>query len=513
MGFISGDRSQTIILGHCLDDFVSKDSKAKYIVEIVNKLDLRELYSRYSSQGGEAIDPRLQLCTWFFGYTEGVTSTRKLEESCKKHVEFIYISANVQPDHTSLSRFRQKHMDLIPKYFVEIVRMAGKRGLSEFKEIAVDGTKLPSVSSKKKSMRGKEIEDKLRKTENDIHEYFEKIEKEDNKTEVAKALRKLQKKKEKLERAKELLAKRKEEVKPQSRENHQINIEEPEARMINLGPSKGSFPGYNVQVSTDMKTHLIVSGEVVAEVNDERQFMEQYDNTEKVLGEDKERKYVADGGYNTHDTIEKIEKEGIEGYIGNRRRSRSTEEKIKENRNLSKDDFKYDEEKDLYICPAGKELHLSQTVIEKDRKVRQYKCRECGGCKLKMLCLGKNNKSEERVIRRDEREKYVNEMKRKIESDVGKEMMFKRMTTVEPVIGNIKSNMRNTRFRLKGLAAVNGEFMYMCIAHNLNKLFKMLVRSKTGRSFGLIEHFCYLLILRVGQMLKMRKMGLKFAGI
>ena len=59
MGFISGDRSQTIILGHCLDDFVSKDSKAKYIVEIVNKLDLRELYSRYSSQGGEAIDPRL----------------------------------------------------------------------------------------------------------------------------------------------------------------------------------------------------------------------------------------------------------------------------------------------------------------------------------------------------------------------------------------------------------------------------------------------------------------------
>ena len=114
--------------------------------------------------------------------------------------------------------------------------------------------------------------------------------------------------------------------------------------MINLGPSKGSFPGYNVQVSTDMQTHLIVSGEVVAEVNDERQFIPQYDNTEKVLGGDKERKYVADGGYNTHDTIEKIEEEGIDGYIGNRRRSRSTEEKIKENKNLSKDDFKYDEE-------------------------------------------------------------------------------------------------------------------------------------------------------------------------
>lgn len=84
-------------------------------------------------------------------------------------------------------------------------------------------------------------------------------------------------------------------------------------------------------------------------------------------------------------------------------------------------------------------------------------------------------------------------MQQKIETDVGQEMMFKRKTTVEAVIGNIKSNMGHSRFRLKGLAAVNGEFMMMCIGHNLNKLYKLLVFCYFLPIFGLLN-FLYTLI-------------------
>ena len=153
MGFIKGNREQLGLLGYSLDDFVERDSKARFIVKIVDALDTRELYSRYSSQGADAIDPKVQLATWFMGYCESITSSRKLEYNCKKNLDFIYISTNLQPDHTSLSRFRKRHLDLIPKYFTEIIRKAYSQGLSDFKEIAIDGTKLPSVSSKKKSMR------------------------------------------------------------------------------------------------------------------------------------------------------------------------------------------------------------------------------------------------------------------------------------------------------------------------------------------------------------------------
>lgn len=68
MGFINGDREQIGLLGYSLDDFVEKDSKARFIVKIVDTLDTKKLYSRYSNQGADAIDPKVQLATWFIGY-------------------------------------------------------------------------------------------------------------------------------------------------------------------------------------------------------------------------------------------------------------------------------------------------------------------------------------------------------------------------------------------------------------------------------------------------------------
>jgi hypothetical protein len=62
-----------------------------------------------------------------------------------------------------------------------------------------------------------------------------------------------------------------------------------------------------------------------------------------------------------------------------------------------------------------------------------------------------------------------------MQTEQAKKILFRRRTTVEPVIGNIKSNMGNNRFRLKGLNNVNGEFYLMCIGHNINKLYNLLV--------------------------------------
>ena len=77
MGFITANREQNIIFGFSLDEFVEKDSKCRYILKVIDKLDLRELYSRYSLQGAEAYEPKIILATWFLAYCEGVTSTRK----------------------------------------------------------------------------------------------------------------------------------------------------------------------------------------------------------------------------------------------------------------------------------------------------------------------------------------------------------------------------------------------------------------------------------------------------
>jgi transposase len=138
MGFIMNNREQESFIGYSLDDFVSREAKCRFIVRLVSELDLQDLYDQYSEQGNDAFDPEAMLATWFFAYSDGVTSTRKLEERCQRDLHFIYVSANLQPDHSSLSRFRKKHLSIIPEYFIQIVRRASEKGLKDFKRVAIE---------------------------------------------------------------------------------------------------------------------------------------------------------------------------------------------------------------------------------------------------------------------------------------------------------------------------------------------------------------------------------------
>ncbi len=99
---------------------------------------------------------------------------------------------------------------------------------------------------------------------------------------------------------------------------------------------------------------------------------------------------------------------------------------------------------------------------------------ECCDCPLKSKCLGERNKTNLRTIRQDDRQVYYEMMNKKIKNDQDKEMMKKGRTTVEPVIGNLKSNVGYRRFRLRGLENVKGEFILVCIGHNVNKMFGLL---------------------------------------
>ena len=142
MGFITANREQLTLFGYSLDDFVDESAKCRFIVQLVNRLDLNDLYADYSTQGGDAFEPAVLLATWFLAYSEGQTSTRKLEGLCLRDMHYIYTSGHLKPDHTSLSRFRQRHLERLPGYFVQMIRMAVEEGISDFKLIGIDGSKL-----------------------------------------------------------------------------------------------------------------------------------------------------------------------------------------------------------------------------------------------------------------------------------------------------------------------------------------------------------------------------------
>jgi transposase len=81
MGYITADIDQIGIIAYSLAEFVEEKSKSRFIVKLIREMDLRELYVRYSSQRGEAYDPEKMLVILFLGYSEGITSSRKLERA------------------------------------------------------------------------------------------------------------------------------------------------------------------------------------------------------------------------------------------------------------------------------------------------------------------------------------------------------------------------------------------------------------------------------------------------
>jgi transposase len=478
MGYISSDRKQQDIIGYCIDDFVEKESKCRYIVKLIDELDLTKLYQNYGNQGAESYDPKIMMAIWFLAFCEGIVSSRKIENLCKKHMDFIYISGNLRPDHSTLCRFMQRNMELWPGYFQEIVKLGKNKKISDFKEIMIDGTKIRAKSSKKKSKREKSLETYLKAVNKEIDDYKAAIQNTEisaeEKKEIEVNLKNLEYKQDQMKKCHEKLKERKQSIRAKDRETHQINIAEPDALIMDLGLGRGYQPAYNGQIAVDAKTQLIVTFEVSQDRNDMKQFEKMHSLSEDILGTDTERIYGADGGYSSFAQVKYALESKTEVYIQDPKlkgyKQESFEQLQNSGRNLNRLDFKYDQQHDCYICPKGEILRLR----DKTEQGKNYEKKDCSQCPIKEQCLGKSNKYNKRTILRDQDEPYAEEMRERMQTEKGLQIMMKRQTSVEPVFGNIKENMGFRRFRMKSLKNVRSEFALICMAHNINKLFRLV---------------------------------------
>lgn len=476
MGFITGDRSQLGLLGYSIDELVPVDSKCRFVTSIVSHLNLHELYNRYSDQGNDAFDPGIMLATWFFAYSEGITSTRRLEELCKRDTHYMYVSTLLRPDHTSLSRFRQRHADLLPVYFEQIVSIALKQGISDFKVISIDGTKVQAASSAKHMKDQKALSRYLEHVRQDIQTYLQECTQSDT---PDPAFRALEAKALVAEERLGQLEERQLTLKEEHQDGHQINLKEPDACLMQKVNGVRTLPAYNAQAGVDSKSHLIVSIEVVSDRNDRGQFSRQHERIVHMLGSDPDRTYVADAGYHTKEQLDYIHKHQIQAVIadptpGYRSTGRIRNEDKEESSVFNRSDFVYDAETDSYTCPALERLRYIERYRRGAWRGRVYQAKACLNCQLRSQCLPKAKPYNMKRIRREEREHLAERMAKLLQTPYAQKLLSIRRSSVEPVFGNIKSNLRFRRFCMRGLAKASGEFALMAIAHNLNTLFRRL---------------------------------------
>ena len=425
ISFIGADREQVSFMPHDLNEWLPEDHLARFVVDIVDKMDLRYVYSSYSGKGSTPYDPKLLLTLLFYGYSTGVFSSRKIETATYDSVAFRFISGNHHPDHDTVSSFRKKHLPELKKWFKEILLIGQELGLLKLGNIFIDGTKIQANASKHKAMSYKRIKELEAKLDCEIDQLLtlgQEQDEEDNHAvvDIPEEIKRRKERLVKIGKARKVIETRHKEVykhekaefdkkqearvkreketgrktrgkKPKEpsaepEDKAQYNFTDSESRIMKT--NQGFNQCYNAQIATNEEM-LIVGNYANAHHNDKQEFLPTIASIPDELKPDI-TSAVADTGYYSQQNIRD--------------------------------------------CPE----HIKPIIAKSKEKHNSY---------IDELLNPQNNKE--------------------------KEIYRKRKYTVEPVFGIIKEVLGFRRFSFRGEGNIDNEWGLVCLAYNLKRMFTL----------------------------------------
>src|SRR3954453_21559676 len=149
--FLGCDREQVFLLPPSVDDWLPADHFARFVIAVVEEIDLAAFYADYRADGHgrPAHDPAMMVALLVYAYARGQRSSRVIERGCVEDIAFRVIAANRRPDHTTIARFRQRHETALAGLFGEVLALCAEAGLVRVGVIAVDGTKVHANASER----------------------------------------------------------------------------------------------------------------------------------------------------------------------------------------------------------------------------------------------------------------------------------------------------------------------------------------------------------------------------
>jgi len=491
------NQNQIMLLPPCITDWVPKDHSCFVINEIVDTLNIDCIEKTYSDNGASAYNPRMLIKLVFYSYSQGIRSSRKIEDLACESIVYRYLCANQCPDHGTISLFRKEHLNDLEKLFAQIVILCNGLGLVDLTDISIDGSIFKANASKKSTYNQESIA-KLQKKIGEILKEAEEIDQEEDKKYGKekgyntipekiknpdirkKEIERLQKKLSKLEVADKVITENQEKVKTNEEKslskNKSYNTTDPDAKLMRM-KNKSYQPAFNGQISTS--NQLILGYQISDEATDTNLLHPMIEKTQDITGQ-KVKTVKADAGYFSKKNIEEIEEKQINAYIPDQQKSlEERRERKGEVPAFDRRKFEYDKEQDKFICPQGKRLSLTST----EQGTKKYTASECQNCKVKAQCTkGKNRQ----INYNPQLEEYKTQMRKKLNEPEGKNKYQERMSDVEPVFGNITFNQNARNFLCRGKPMVKIEFGLSCLAHNLTKMSNYIKeKRKNGENIQL----------------------------
>lgn len=140
--FRPSDRLTSFLLPPSVDEWLPERHLARFIVEVIENLDLTTMSKSYRGTGSASYHPAPLLGLLVYGYATGVFSSRKLERATYDSVAFRFIAANDHPDHDTIATFRRRFLKEIEALFVKVLLLAREMGVLKMGTLALDGTKI-----------------------------------------------------------------------------------------------------------------------------------------------------------------------------------------------------------------------------------------------------------------------------------------------------------------------------------------------------------------------------------
>src|SRR6266852_9398837 len=142
------DRDTGFLLPPSVDEWLPEKHLARFVVEVIDGLDLSAMSRSYRGTGSASYHPTLLLGLVVYGYATGVFSSRKLERATYDSVAFRFIAANAHPDHDTIATFRRRFLAEIEALFVQVLQLAREMGVLKMGTIGLDGTKIHANASR-----------------------------------------------------------------------------------------------------------------------------------------------------------------------------------------------------------------------------------------------------------------------------------------------------------------------------------------------------------------------------
>lgn len=357
--FVAVDRDTAYLLPPSVDEWLPQDHLARFVVEVIDQLDLSELTRPYAGRGSAAYHPAMLLGLLVYGYATSVHSSRKIERACHDSVAFRFIAANTQPDHDSIATFRRRFLPQIEALFIQVLMLAREMKCLKLGNIALDGTKIAANASKHRALsweHANKIEAQLRQ---EVQLLLKLAEDSDSRplndgldvpAEIARREQRLgaiaQAKTKIKQRARERQAAEQQEYearcakrqaqreqgkKPrgpqpqppssQPKGSDQVNLTDEESRI--MPTSHGGFEqSYNAQAAVDTETMLVVVPNVSQAPNDKREISAVLDKVQALPGDlGRVSSLLADSGYFSAANVLACEAQFIEPMLAMKRDS------------------------------------------------------------------------------------------------------------------------------------------------------------------------------------------------